>query len=223
MTDLGELRAGLRELYEKHDRGDIPRKEFERQAVARTLDLARAVVRGRLPPDEAVLAEHHLVHSHLQLTRPVLGEPDTEAVSLFATDRRLVRLSSWLAPGQQPTMDHLDRTRLDELPYRQIDALDLRRQIRPGEIAAGLIIVAFAFVFRSWLQVTGTLMVLLGVLGVAHGLLLPTSWAAITPVGETEPWRVDGPRKKSARRLLQAVRERRSTIAPRAGGRSNHV
>jgi hypothetical protein len=51
---------------------------------------------------------------------------------------------------------------------------------------------------------------LLGALGILHGLLLPTRWIEIR-TGEpapAEPVRIHGLRKKSARKLLKFLREK---------------
>jgi len=58
--------------------------------------------------------------------------------------------------------------------------------------------------------VTGPLLMLLGTLGVLHGLLLPTRWIEVRIRGAPpkEPMAVYALSKKSGRRLLKVVREK---------------
>jgi len=208
MTEIDRLRESLAALHAGQASGEIPRRVFERQAAERGLDLARAVVRSTLQPGEQVVAEHHVVHAHLRLAESVLREPDQEVVSLFATDRRLLRLTSRAMPEQPATFDHRDRTEVSELGYPQIARLVRRRQIRWGEVAAGAVIVGVALALRDALQVTGPLLIVLGVLGVLHGWLLPTRWVSIDVEDPTRPpWRVSAVGRRTGRQLLAAVRE----------------
>jgi hypothetical protein len=243
------LRAAIRELHLRRSSGDLNEKSFQRRLVDKTLDLYRAVVAGHLaeggeaeqaaagsavPASERFLAEHHVVHGHLRLSQSVLREPEQEAVSLFATDCRLLELRSLLAPDRPSTCDERDETTIRALPYAGIRLLRPCREVRKGEILAGLLICGGALLLHPLLQVTGTLMVVLGALGVAHGLLLPTSWVEIeaapgavrrlagrsavtaerddTPLQESAlpqdsgpPMRVFGLRRKSARILIATV------------------
>lgn len=208
-TDLDRLRGEIRSLAEKHARGDIRDKEFEPVLAERTVALYRALVERRMDPGERILAEHHVVFSHTRLTESMLKEPEQTAVSLFATDRRLWRVRAPLRAGLPPLNGHGDGAELDSVAYDRIDSLESRRDVRAGEVAVGLGIVVFAFVFRSWLSVTGALLVLLGALGVLHGLLFPTRWVEVQTRGtaSAEPMAVHALRKKSARALLQVVRD----------------
>jgi nitrate/nitrite transporter NarK len=86
----------------------------------------------------------------------------------------------------------------------------VRTQRRTGEIIAGVAIAVFALLGRSWLQVTSTALLLLGVAGVLHGFLLPTRWGEVLEQTPTfsPPFQIWTLRKKSARRLLRFLRER---------------
>jgi hypothetical protein len=169
------------------------------------------VVASKLSGDERVLAEHHVTHAHLKIAESVLREPEQEAVSLFATDRRLLRLGSWLLPRQPMSCDGGDRTEVAELRYGDIARIVTRRQVRWSEAAAGLMIVAAALLLRDWLEITGPVLLGLGLLGILHALWLPTRWIELQPKDPIrEPFRVWGARRATARRLLAVVRERTS-------------
>ncbi len=204
------LRASIRDLYSRRDSGEVHGRRFEREVAERTVELYSTVIGERLLKDEAILAEHHVIHSHLRLSQSILRDPDQIAVSLFGTDRRLLRIRSVIAPGRPVTCDERDQTVIDVVPYSTIRGLRVRREIRTGEITAGAVICALALLFRSSLRITGTLLVALGVLGVLHGLLLPARWIEIQTVGEedAEPVRVHGLRRGSARRLIRLLREK---------------
>lgn len=201
------LRAELDELYAKRRRGELRDRDFDKVAVRRTIDLYRTAISARLGHGERILAEHHVVCGHFRLNRSVLEETDQGAVSLFATDRRLIRLRSVLAAGAPATCDEKDQTVIDEIQLDQIRGVAVRRQVRVGEAVAGLVIVAIALVFRSWLLITGKLMVGLGALGVVHALLLPTRWVEVQTAG-AEPIRILAARRRSARLLVRLLRER---------------
>ena len=221
MNDIEALRSEIRDLLRRHEQGDIPPRSFERKLAERTVDLYRAVIRQRLRKDESILAEHHVVHSHLRLSQSILKEADQQAVSLFGTDRALFRIRSILSPGRPVTCDSRDDTVLDEIPYSGITGIRIRREIRVGEIAAGVAIGVFAWVFRHWLQVTGIFLLGLGALGILHGLVLPTRWTEVEMAGRThpEPIRIHALRKKSARNLLRLLRKQLALMGARDAGR----
>lgn len=202
------LREELRTLQVKRARGDVTEKVFQKTLAERTVALYRAAVSARLAPGETILAEHHAVHGHMKLTQSVLKEPDQGAVSLFATDRRIVRLTSTLAAGESPTCDHRDATTIDDAEYRDVRSVRMRRQVRVGEVAAGAVICAIALLAGPLLAVTGTMLLILGAAGALHGVLLPTRWWEIELSGRPpEAWmRIFAVRKRSARELVRVVR-----------------
>jgi hypothetical protein len=218
MTEAAELRAEIRLLQVKREAGDLPERKFNRQVTDRMVELCRAVVRERLEEGETLLAEHHVIHAHMRLNQSVLREPEQEAVSLFATDRRLLRLRARVAADRAPTCDDADQTLLDEVPLGRVRGLRIRRQVRMGELAAGVMIAAFALAFHSWLLVTGTLMAALGAAGVLHALLLPTRWmeVVVEPGGEApaDEILIHALLRKSARRLIRLLRGRVDAAAP---------
>jgi hypothetical protein len=63
---------------------------------------------------------------------------------------------------------------------------------------------------RSWLEITSTVLFLLGIAGALHGLLLPTRWAEVLEraPSASPPFQIWALRKKSARKLLRFLRER---------------
>jgi hypothetical protein len=207
---MDEIREDIRRLHLAHARGDLRDKAFQRLLTQRTMDLYRALVQRALAPGEKILEEHHVVQAHMRLTQSVLKEPEQVATSLFLTQSRLLRVRSCIRPGQPATADQRDSTVLDELPLARIRLIQTRRRIRPGEICAGLAMAAVALIFWQWLEVTGVVLLGLGLLGAIHGLLLPTRWVEIRtgPPSASEPILVHAHRKKSGRALLRSLRER---------------
>jgi hypothetical protein len=204
-----DLRQELHALLERRRRGDLREKEFQRQLMDTSVALCRAVVARRLAPGEQVIAEHHLVHSHFNVTQSILKEPEQATVSFFATERRLIRVRGALRPGRALTCDEADGTVLDDMPYAQMHALARRCQRRWSEAAVGLGTAALALALGHTLAVTGPLLVTLGLAGAAHALLMPTKWIEVLS-GQTEPkppFTIHGLRRKSARALLAAVRD----------------
>ena len=149
------------------------------------------------------------------LTQSVLREPEQEAVSLFATDRRLFRIQSILMPNRPPTADEHDQTVIEEIPLNKIRSLSLRRQIRWGEAGVGAVMGAFALLFAPWLSFTGPFLIGLGAAGIFHGLLLPTRWIEIIAQEErippTDPISIYALRKRSARDLVQFLQVRKGS------------
>ncbi len=220
MTEIASLRAELAELHEKGLTGEIPRRKLESTVAEKTVALYRAAVLSRLDGGERVVAEHHAALGHMHLTESVLREPDQEAISLFATDRRLIRVRALLSSEKPVSLSEQDGTVIDELPLEAIEGLVVRRQVRWGEAATGIAITAFALLFRPWLLVTGTLLAALGALGVLHALVVPTRWIEIRAPARLapEPWRILAVRKKSARALRSALADligRRAPTLPR--------
>lgn len=211
-ADLDGLRRELRELHARKQRGEIRDKDYQKSLVDRTLDLYRAQVGERLEAGEEIAAEHHAVRAHMRLNQSVLRETDQHAVSLFATPRRLIRVRSTLRADRPVTADQRDETRIDELPLAEVREIAVRREIRAGEAIAGLVIIAIALLFRSWLLVTGKLMVVLGAAGVLHALLLQTRWLEVVArqrgSEEADPFVIIATRRKSARLLVRFLRER---------------
>ena len=206
---MDALREEIRQLFLRHARGDIREKSFQRALVHYATELYRAVAKGRMAQGERILQEHHVVRAHMRLTQSVLKEPQQETVSLFATDRRLVRLRSTLAPGQSATCDERDETVVDEVQLDCIVGFQVHRQIRPGEICAGLAIAGVGSLFYSWLSVTGPLLIGLGVLGALHGLLLPTRWVEVkTHTTIANSILIYAVWKKSGRNLLRLLRQK---------------
>lgn len=204
---MDEIREDIRRLHLAHARGDLREKGFQRLLAQRTMDLYRALAQSRLAPGEKILTEHHVVEAHMKLTQSVMREPEQMATSLFLTERRLLRVRSWIRPGVPSTADQRDGTILDELPLGKIETIQTRRRIRPGEIGVGLAMGAVALLFWEWLEVTGVILLCLGLLGALHGLLVPTKWLEIVGKGvKGEPFLVLAPGKKSARGLLKDLR-----------------
>jgi hypothetical protein len=207
---VDELRQDLRRLYEEYWRKEVPRRRFDRLQAEKSVKLYRAIVAEQLEEDESILREHHVVRSHLRLSQSVLKEPEQEVTSLFLTERRLLRLRSAVMPGQAAAGDASDQTAVDGIQLDQIAALNVRKELRFGEAAAGVVICAVAYLFHSWLMVTGSLLFVLGLLGILHGLLIPTKWIELEIDGAKPDngMEIYALRKKSARLLLRALRER---------------
>jgi hypothetical protein len=210
-TDPDAIRKELLEILHKRERGDLNERSFQRAFTERTVDLFKVIVSQRLAQNEAILQEHHVIRSHFKVTQPVIKEPEQLATSLFATDRRLIRLRCMIQPNAPVRCDETDRTMIDKVPYDRIESLKMRRQVRSGEIGVGLTIAALAFIFQSMLQITGVFMVGLGLLGALHGALLPTRWIeviTIAPENPDDPILIHALRKKSARQLRRLLREK---------------
>jgi hypothetical protein len=216
-----DLRQELHALLERRRRGDLREKDFQRQLMDTSVALCRAVVARRLAPGEQVIAEHHLVHSHFNVTQSILKEPEQSTVSLFATERRLIRVRGAIRPGRSLSCDEADGTVVDELPYARVHALARRCQRRWGEAAVGLGATTLALALGDTLAVTGPLLAALGLAGVAHALLMPTKWMEVlTGAGDAEPeppFAIHGLRRKSARALLAALHDGMRPLGETAG------
>jgi hypothetical protein len=210
-TEVEGLRREIEGLYTKRARGDLTERAFQRELSERTVDLYRELIKGRLAEEEVIQAEHHVVRAHMKVTQSVLREPEQDAVSLFATERRLIRIKSTLMPDRPPTADEKDGTTVEVVPYDRIESLKLRRQIRLGEMGVGAVMCCIALLFSSWLSITGPFLLGLGILGMLHALVLPTRWVEVNVV---KPEPASGPiviytlRKKSARKIVRTLRER---------------
>lgn len=208
-TESTVLRDEIRALYGRRAREELHERDFQRLLTERTVALFRAVIVERLANGEAILAEHHVVRAHFDLNQSILRETDQEAVSTFATDRHLYCVRTTLRPEVMVSADDRDRTVVEEVPWSAVRGVQRRFEIRTGEALAGLGVILFALVFGSFLQITGTLMVALGIAGILHALLRPTRWVEITVQGETpRALRLDAIRKRSARALVSLVAKR---------------
>jgi len=208
--EIQALRATIRGLYPKRAIGDLNEKKFQRELTDRTLDLYRALIRKKTKEDEPIVCEHHAVRAHFKLTQSVLKEPEQETVSLFATERSLFHLKSTLIPGRPPSADKADNFSMEQIPLQRIGSVRVRRQIRIEEMGMGAAIAGLAVLFYAHLAITGPFMVGLGILGILHGLLLPTRWAQVETLDSSasEPVQILALRKKSARRMVKFLREK---------------
>jgi hypothetical protein len=208
--EIERLRNDIVTLWGKRARGDVSDRSFQKESERCVVDLCRALVHRRAGEREAVQVEHHVVHAHTKLAGSVLRESEQEFISLLATERRLFRLRTVLAPEQPILFQNGDKDALEEIAYTEASKVVVRTQRRTGEIAAGLAIACFAVLGRSWLEVTSAALFLLGVAGALHGFLLPTRWAEVlerTPAF-SPPFQIWTLRKKSARKLLRFLRQR---------------
>ncbi len=215
-----ELRRQLRALAEARARGDVPERQFQRRQTELGVLLYRAVVSERLAGDEAIVAEHHLVHSHFKATQSLLRDPEQVMVSFFATARRVFRVRELWLPGRPLVCDLDEGATVDEVAYGRIRGVARRRQRRWGEVGVGLGAAALALLFGKALAVTGPALVVVGLAGAAHGFLLPTRWVELELDGElpAEPFAIHGVRRKAGRALVAAVRAGRATVARTAEG-----
>lgn len=209
--EIEALRAVIRGLYPKRAIGDLTEKTFQRELTDRTLDLYRALIRMKTKNDEQIVCEHHVLRSHFKLTHSVLREPEQETVSLFATDRSLFHLKSMLMPGRPPSADKEDNFSMKEVPLQRIGSARVKRRIRIEEMGMGAAIAGFAVLCYSYLSISGPFLVGLGILGILHGLLLPTRWVQVETLDPaSEPILIHALRKKSARRMVKFLREKMS-------------
>ena len=210
-TDLDELREKIAELYPKRDRGDIKERDFQAEVAQRTVALYRALIAEKMAEGETIECEHHTIWTHFRLMQSILREPAQQATSLFLTNRRLFRVESTIMPNEPPTADSRDNTLVDVTPVDRIRGLKKRFQFRWGEVLLGTIFCGVAIVFYEWLSLTGPILVVLGLLGILHGLLLPTRWIELETEGNpttTDPIFIHALRKPSARDLVARLKEK---------------
>lgn len=207
--EVEALRARIRELYPKRAIGDLTEKKFQHELTDRTLDLYRALIRMKTKDGEQIVCEHHVLRSHFKLTHSVLREPEQENVSLFATERSLFHLKSMLMPGRPPSADKEDSFSMKHIPLQKIGSVRVKRRIRIEEMGMGAAIAGLAALFYSSLSISGPFLVGLGILGILHGLLLPTRWVQVETLDPaSEPILIYTLRKKSARRIVKFLREK---------------
>jgi hypothetical protein len=208
-SDADALRQEIRALHEHRMRGDVSERRYQPRLAEKSVALTRLVASAKLEPGEAIVADHHVEHSHFKFTQSVLREPEQITASFFASDRRLIRVRSVLSPSRPFSCDEGDGTEVDDLPYALIERVVARTELRPGEAAAGLVIALLALLLRNTLAVTGPALLILGIAGVLHGLLLPTRWVEVVARGTPprSPFEIHATRKRSGRALLRTMRE----------------
>jgi len=201
-----ELLAGL-EMLDRHCvRGDVRPRDYARRHAALVEELARAKVRPLLEGGEKILAEHYVVRGHFKLTQSLLQETPQEVLGFLATDRRLFRWRFQQKPS--PGADELPdvANELEGRWYGDLSGMERRRDVRWSEALTGLAILIVAVVLWPFLEVVGPLMLLTGLAGIGHALLLPTPWVAVIGSGEAAAeWRIDAPQKPSGRRVLAVM------------------
>lgn len=210
-SDSGSIRKKLQDLYVRHAAKDLPERPFRRALTEYSYRLYRAVASEQLKPGESILHEHHIMQAHMWWSQSFLKDPDQELVSLFLTDRRLIRIRSMMSPGRPISCDAGDQTTVDSLYFDRIQDLLVHRQIRKGEIIVGVIMAGFASVLYAWLEVTGPVLMVLGGLGVLHGLLWPMRWVEVQSRVENPaagPMNIYATRRKSGRKLIRMLREK---------------
>jgi hypothetical protein len=166
---------------------------------------------------ETIECEHHTIWTHFRLMQSILREPAQQATSLFLTDRRLYRLQSTIMPDRPPTADSGDQTSVEGFRLDRILALKKMLQIRLGEVLLGTAFGAGAVVFHNWLTITAPFLGGLGILGVLHGLLLPTRWIEVELVNGSrpaDPILIYAVWKDSAKQLARLLQERLSLSCP---------
>jgi hypothetical protein len=210
-TDIKALRKRIAQLYPKRDRGDLREKDFQREVTEQTVELYRAVITEKLAESEIIECEHHTIWTHFRLMQSILREPAQQAISLFLTNRRLHRLQSTVMPDRPPTADSRDNTLVDSISLDRIHSLKKRFQIRVGEMLLGAGFCVVAALFHDWLSITGPVLIVLGILGILHALILPTRWIEVRTVDmlpANEPMLIYAIRKKSAKQLVRRLLEK---------------
>jgi hypothetical protein len=142
----------------------------------------------------------------LKLNQSILKETTQETLSFFLTAKRLFQIRTCFDKNQAVTCDSEDGTEITDFLISDIRYIKKRYQIRKGEIIAGFIITGFAFIFRGLLLITGTMMAILGIMGMAHGLFLPTRWVEIGRISDHKKINIFAPGKKSARILISELK-----------------
>ena len=205
------LREKLQELYTRHAAKDLPERPFRRALTEYSYRLYLAVAREQCKAGESILHEHHIIRSHMWWSQSFLKDPNQEVVSLFLTDRRLIRIRSVMAPGRPVSCNEADQTTVDSLFFDRIEALQAHREVRWGEAAVGLVITAVGWIFYEWLDVTGPVLAAVGVLGMLHGLLWHSRWVEVKPrvqAPAADPVIIYTTRRKSGRKLIKMLREK---------------
>jgi hypothetical protein len=209
--DSNTLREKLQQLYARHAAKDLPERPFRRALTEYTYRLYLAVAREQCKPGESILHEHHIIRSHMWWSQSFLKDPNQEVVSLYLTDRRLIRIRSVMEPARPISCDKADQTTVDSLFFDRIEALKAHREVRWGEIAVGLVILVVALLFYDWLEVTGPVLAVVGVLGTLHGLLWHSRWVEVKPRLQSpaaDPMIIYTTRRKSGRKLIKMLREK---------------
>lgn len=217
-TEINELRMKIAQLYPKRDIGDLTEKNFQTKLAEQTVALYRAVIKRKLAEGETIECEHHSVWTHFRLMQSVLREPAQQAISLFLTNKRLFRVQSTLMPDHPPTADNRDNTIVDDISLDRIRALKKRYHIRTGEILLGAIFCGLAYVFFDLLSITGPILFGFGVLGVLHGLILPTKWIEVQTGDASppaDPILIYAIRKKSAKELVRCLHVKLRASCPK--------
>lgn len=205
------LREKLQELYTRHAAKDLPERPFRRALTEYSYRLYLAVAREQCKAGESILHEHHIIRSHMWWSQSFLKDPNQEVVSLFLTDRRLIRIRSVMAPGRPVSCNEADQTTVDSLFFDRIEALQAHREVRWGEAAVGLVITAVGWIFYEWLDVTGPVLAVVGVLGMLHGLLWHSRWVEVkarVQAPAADPVIIYTTRRKSGRKLIKMLREK---------------
>jgi len=210
-TDINALRKRIAQLYPKRDRGDLTEKDFQREVAEQTVALYRAVITEKLAESEIIECEHHTIWTHFRLMQSILREPAQQAISLFLTNKNLYRLQSTVMPDQPPTADSRDNTSVDAVSPDRIHSLKKRFQIRIGEMLLGAGFCVVAVLFHDWLSITGPVLIVLGILGILHALILPTRWIEVRTLDNApanDPILIHAIRKKSAKELVRRLQEK---------------
>lgn len=216
-TDINQLRTRLAELYPKRNIGDLTERDFQRKLAEQTVALYRAVIKRKLAEGETIECEHHSIWTHFRLMQSILREPAQQAISLFLTNKRLLRIQSTLLPDQPPTADKRDNTTVDNISLDRVRALKKRYQIRFGEMLLGALFCGLAYVFKDLLSITGPILFGFGVLGMLHALVLPTKWIEVQTVDAlpaADPILIYALRKKSAKALVRRLQGKLRASCP---------
>lgn len=206
-TLIRELVQELQALDERHKLGDIRDKAYQKQREELLEEIGREKVRGYLEPGEEIIVEHHFVQAHFPFTRMAFQDVAQEALSFYATDRRLFRWRFLERPGQRVASLCRDDS-LDVLYYDDVRTFTVKREYRWGEAVVAICMLALAVALWPLLEVTGPMLVLIGGLALAHVLLMPARYLHIAAVpDQVQEWRIYAANKKSARGLISTVRQ----------------
>lgn len=202
-----ELAEELQALDERHKLGDVRDKPYQKQRDELLEHIGREKVRAHLEPEEEILAEHHFVRAHFPFTRFAFQDVAQEALSFYATNRRLLRWRFRERPGAR-VASLCRRDDLDVLDYGDVQSLAVHRDYRWGEGIVAVCMLVLAALLWPLLEVTGPMLVLIAGLALLHVLFMPTRYLLIVAgPDESRQWRVYAANKKSARQLIATVRE----------------
>ncbi|MHB1417916.1 MAG: hypothetical protein ACYC1C_21915 [Chloroflexota bacterium] len=201
------LTAELTALDKQRALGDVRDRAYLKRHDELLRELAHNKVRAQLESGEEILAEHHFMQAHFPFTKLALQDVSQEVVSVYATSRRLFRWHYLEEPKSQAQWSGEAGT-LETLAYTQIREVAQRREYRRGEALVAVVMLIVAALLWPLLEITGPLLVGIGLLALLHVGLMPTRYTLVASASGKKEWRIYAPNKQTGRQLRAIVDER---------------